>query len=120
VPRSLPGDFHAIGPARGKLVQSAVLATICLMPGYPGIRLCFHIELPAEAPARIWATASSPAAPSMLRMEATAAGAEQISILGVATINPALANMSPTLAARMGFTFTRINSTTILLQGSVK
>jgi hypothetical protein len=54
-----------------------------------------------------------------IRAQAAAAGATDISIMGTAIINPGIANMSVALAARLGFALTRINATTILLQGSV-
>jgi RHS repeat-associated protein len=54
-----------------------------------------------------------------LNAEANAAGASQISITGTSVINPGLLNMSPALAGRLGFQFTQVNPTTILLQGAV-
>jgi hypothetical protein len=54
-----------------------------------------------------------------LKAEATAAGATDISITGNAIINPALANINPASAARYGFSVSQINSTTIILRGSV-
>jgi len=55
-----------------------------------------------------------------LNSEARAAGASQISITGTSVINPSLFNMSPAVAGRLGFQFTQVNPTTILLQGAVR
>ncbi len=53
------------------------------------------------------------------KAEAGAAGATDISISGNAIINPGIANMNPAIAARYGFSFSQVNPTTIMLQGSV-
>lgn len=55
-----------------------------------------------------------------IRAEASAAGASSISISGNAIINTGIANMNPAIAARYGFAFSRVNPTTIMLQGTVR
>jgi len=54
-----------------------------------------------------------------LKGEASAAGANQISITGSAVINQDLLNIPPAIANRLGLQFQQINPTTILLQGAV-
>jgi len=49
------------------------------------------------------------------RAEARAAGASNLSIVGSNVLNANIANISPTLAARFGFSVLRINPNTILL-----
>jgi RHS repeat-associated protein len=55
---------------------------------------------------------------SAIQAQAAALGATDISITGNAIINPSILNMGG-VAARYGFSFTQINSTTVLLQGAV-
>jgi len=55
---------------------------------------------------------------STIQAQAAALGATDISITGNAIINPSILNMGA-LAARYGFSFTQIDSTTVLLQGAV-
>ena len=54
-----------------------------------------------------------------LKAEASAAGATNISIIGIGVANPGLANMSTAAAARVGFIFSQINPTTISLMGAI-
>jgi hypothetical protein len=54
-----------------------------------------------------------------LKAEASAAGANQISITGLKVINTDLLNISPRVAGRMGLQFQQISPETILLQGGV-
>lgn len=56
---------------------------------------------------------------SALRAEASAAGANQLSIGGYAIINPGIAGLSERAAARFGLELTRVNADTILLRGPV-
>ena len=53
------------------------------------------------------------------RAEAGAAGASNINIVGAAVINNGIANMSQSVAARLGFTFSKVNESTVMLQGPV-
>jgi hypothetical protein len=53
------------------------------------------------------------------KAEAIAADATSISISGNAIVNSAIANMNPAIAARYGLTFSRVNSTSIILHGAV-
>ncbi len=54
-----------------------------------------------------------------IRNEASAAGALDVSITGNAIINQSIMNVSPTMAARLGFDIELVNSETIILRGSV-
>lgn len=54
-----------------------------------------------------------------LKAEASAAGANQISIAGLKVLNTDLLNISPKFAERLGLEFRQISSETILLQGEV-
>jgi RHS repeat-associated protein len=55
-----------------------------------------------------------------LKSEASAAGANQISITGSAVVNQDLLNIPPAVANRLGLQFQQINPTTILLQGPIQ
>ena len=57
---------------------------------------------------------------SVLRGEATAAGASRISISGNVIVNEGLQGLSSRAAARFGFVLTRVNPDTIILSGPVK
>ena len=74
----------------------------------------------------IWGLYRTPASQGAIslinavRAEASAAGASQISIVGVATINPRLMSINPAVAARLGLSFSRINPSTVSLRGPVR
>jgi RHS repeat-associated protein len=54
-----------------------------------------------------------------IRAEAAAAGASNISITGTNIVNPGFSSMSSALAARLGWTITHIDGSTILITGPV-
>jgi RHS repeat-associated protein len=54
-----------------------------------------------------------------LKSEASAAGASEISITGNAVVNQSLLNISPAAAGRLGLEVQQVNTTTILLRGTI-
>jgi RHS repeat-associated protein len=116
----------AVGGAGGALVPMAEAAfnygTIQTIAGY---EIAGVIGLDGSTyTMNIWALYGTETSEGLfslanaIRTEAAAVGATDISITGNAIINPGIANMSASLAARLGFVLTKINPTTILLQGS--
>jgi len=122
------GNLAGVAASDGKLVTMADAAfefgTVRTVAGYQIggtaglVGQTYNVNLWA-----LYATDSSQglgAFLSALRAEAAAAGANRISIMGTAIINPGLMRISPAAAARFGLLMTKINDATILLQGAVQ
>ena len=124
----------ALGAApAGGTVGTALVPLADAAVGYGTVRLVAGYEMAGTAGLvgttynmNIWGLFATPEAEglgalaSALRAEAAAAGARQISIVGVGVINQGLANLSSGAAARFGFQVQQINPSTMTLFGPVR